>query len=230
MRCGSLFSGIGGLELGLERAGISVAWQVETDEYCRRVLAKHWPDVKRHEDVRDVGAHNLESVDLICGGFPCPVVSSAARGRNVAEWLWPEFGRIVREVGPRYVLLENVEGLRYRDRGFGEILSDVAGLGFDAVWRDFPASYIGAPHKRARLWLVAYPYGDSEPDLSFDDEVAELQELRGTVRGWPDPPTGLRVDDGISPRTHRLRALGNAVVPQVAEYVGRRIVNAERTS
>ena len=110
MTCGSLCSGIGGLELGLERAGMEVVWQVEKDDYCSRVLAKHWPDVTRYEDVKDVGA-NLEPVELIAGGFPCPVVSQAARGRNVAESLWPEFARIVREVGPRYVVLENVEGL-----------------------------------------------------------------------------------------------------------------------
>src|SRR5512139_2392629 len=96
---GSLFSGIGGLELGLERAGMAVRWQVEIDPYCRKVLAKHWPDVARYEDVRDVGRHNLEPVDLICGGFPCQPVSLAGKrmGDGDDRWLWPEFIRVVRE-------------------------------------------------------------------------------------------------------------------------------------
>ena len=99
---GSLFTGIGGIDLGLERAGMRVLWQVEIDDWCRRVLAKHWPDVERFADVRDVGAHNLAPVDVICGGFPCQPVSTAGkqRGRADERWLWPEFARIVRGLPP----------------------------------------------------------------------------------------------------------------------------------
>ena len=110
---GSLFAGIGGLDLGLERAGMVCSWQVEIDEYCRRVLAKHWPDVERFEDVRECGAHNLEPIDLICGGFPCQPHSVAGKRKGAADDrdLWPEYFRIVAELRPRYVLAENVPGI-----------------------------------------------------------------------------------------------------------------------
>lgn len=127
---GSLFSGIGGLELGLERAGMRTVWQVEQNEYCRKVLAKHWPDVQRFIDVREVGAHNLPPVDLICGGFPCQDISNAGTMEGLAgerSGLWSEYARIVRELRPRYVVVENVSALLAR--GIGCVLGDLAGLG-----------------------------------------------------------------------------------------------------
>ena len=113
MRFGSLFAGIGGLDLGLERAGMECAWQVEIDDYCTRVLAKHWPDVPKYKDVCDVGKQNLEPVDLIAGGFPCQPHSVAGKRKGAEDDrnLWPEYLRIVREVKPRYVLGENVLGI-----------------------------------------------------------------------------------------------------------------------
>ena len=134
MRVGSLFSGIGGFDLGLERAGHEIVWQVENDAYCLKVLAKHWPDVPCYEDVHDVGAHNLEEVDVICGGFPCQPVSVAGkqRGQDDERWLWPEFARILRELRPRYALVENVPGLLVR--GLGDVLGDLAELGYSAEW------------------------------------------------------------------------------------------------
>ena len=131
---GSLFSGIGGFDLGLERAGMRVVWQVENDAYCRKVLAKHWPDVPCYEDIHDCGAHNLEEVDVICGGFPCQPVSVA--GKQLAQdderWLWPEFARLVGELRPRHVFVENVPGILVR--GLGDVLGDLAALGYDAEW------------------------------------------------------------------------------------------------
>lgn len=224
MRFGSLFAGIGGFDLGLERAGMECAWQVEIDPFCRKVLTKHWPDVPKYEDVRDVGAHNLAPVDLICGGFPCPVVSQAARGRNVGEWLWPDFRRIISCLRPSFVLLENVPGLRYADRGFGDVLGDLAQVGYNSTWCEFPAAFFGAPHKRARLWLVAYPHGHRKPDVFIHAKAQIVSEHGEVVRRWPNPPAGLRVDDGLPDRVDRNRALGNAVVPQVAEWIGRRIM------
>lgn len=229
MTVGSLFSGIGGLDLGLERAGMRVIWQVEKDEYCRKVLAKHWPDVTRYEDVCDVGRHNLEPVELICGGFPCQPVSSAARGRNRSDrWLWPDFGRIVGELRPRYVFVENVPGLAYRGRGMGLVLGDLAAHGYYAEWATISAASVGAPHIRARLWLVAYADGNGESVQPVDAETSILSGFSTPVP-WPDPPRGLRVADGVPARVDRLRALGNAVVPQVAEWIGRRIMDAATT-
>ena len=231
MIVGSLFSGIGGLELGLEQAGMKVKWQVEINSFCRRVLKKHWPDVTQYEDVKNVGAHNLKPVDLICGGVPCQSVSqAAARSERSGEWLWPEFRRIVNEMRPIYVLLENPESLRYARRGFAEILSDVAALGYNARWQVLPASAYGAPHRRARIWMVAYSNGNSESNFTFDDEVAILPEFSDLVRRWPDPPQNLRMDDGISDRMAQLRVFGNAVVPQVTEWIGQQIMEYESKS
>ena len=151
MRFGSLFAGIGGFDLGLERAGMECAWQVEIDPYCQKVLAKHWPDVPRYEDVREVGKHNLEEVDLICGGFPCQPVSQAGKqkGKDDKRWLWPEYRRIVSELRPNYVFVENVRNL-LRLHGT-EVLGDLTTLGYDAEWEVIPARAVGAPHKRDRL-------------------------------------------------------------------------------
>jgi site-specific DNA-cytosine methylase len=157
---GSLFSGIGGLELGLEHAtGGRVCWQVERDAWCRDVLAKHWPDAVRYDDVCTV--NGLPAVDLICGGFPCQDVSLAGKRAGFAgerSSLWREYRRIIADVGPRLVFVENVPGLLTADDGwaFGEVLGDLAALGFDATWDVFRASDVGAPHRRERLFLLAY--------------------------------------------------------------------------
>lgn len=165
MTIGSLFSGIGGLELGLERAGLGpVMWQAERDPYCLAVLRRHWPDARRFSDVREVGS-GAARVDVVCGGFPCQPVSLA--GRRLAQlderWLWPEFARIIRSVEPRIVVIENVPGLR--TAGLRDVLADLADLGFDAEWSCVAAGedprrthgwpHAGAPHERRRIFLVA---------------------------------------------------------------------------
>ena len=266
---GSLFAGIGGLELGLERAGMKVLWQVENNEYASRVLAKHWPDVARYGDVRDVGAHNLAPVDLICGGFPCQPFSIAGLRLGSADerWLWPELARIVREIAPRWVVAENVRGLLSNDSGreFGHILGDLAALGFDAEWGVLSATSVGAPHRRERVFIVAHatqlqrngsniyarggcesPRRVSQPrDGSTTSHVPDAGSVRygapdsqvsagrNTIEPsdwWRAEPDVGRVADGVPSRVDRLRCLGNAVVPAVAEYVGRRIVEAEAVS
>ena len=167
MNIGSLFSGIGGLELGLEHAtGAHTVWQVERDAFCRSVLARHWPGAERFDDVCCVGA-DLAPVDIICGGFPCQPASVAGKRKGMADgrWLWPEFARVVRVVGPRFVMLENVAGLLSLDggRAWGSVLGDLAALGFDATWDVFRASDVGAPHRRERLFCLAYRNGLREP-------------------------------------------------------------------
>jgi DNA (cytosine-5)-methyltransferase 1 len=153
---GSLFTGIGGLDLGFERAGLGpVLWQVEKDPFCRRVLARHWPEAQRFDDVHSVGADQLVRPLIICGGFPCQPVSVAGKRRAQADerWLWPEFARIVAEVRPAIVVAENVPGLR--TAGLRDVLADLARLGFDAEWSSLSAAEVGAPHGRERLFLVA---------------------------------------------------------------------------
>lgn len=144
---GSLFSGIGGLDLGLERAGMKCAWQVEIDEYARKILTKHWPDIPKFTDVRTVGKHNLASVDVIAGGFPCQDVSLAGKRRGLAgerSGLWAEYFRIIGELRPRVALIENVPGLL--TAGFDRVLCDLAsieygGWGLDGK-RPFGNSYV----------------------------------------------------------------------------------------
>lgn len=275
---GSLFAGIGGIELGLERTGgFETVWQVEKDDYCRRVLAKHWPDVNRYEDVQDVGSDELREVDLICGGFPCQNISLAGGGEGIEgerSGLWSEMWRCIRELRPRYALVENVPALR--SRGLGRVLGDLAEIGYDAEWDCLPASTFGAPHKRDRAFIVAYPDSDGRESAGWGRTVCdENGERQGEVRrpqqqpgaggngqvfpdpgspgrpqqfspsfsggpghdsgqagrgegvGWsPEPGVG-RVVDGVPYRVDRVRGLGNAVVPQVAEWIGEQILRAE---
>ena len=158
---GSLFSGIGGLELGLEWAGLGpVLFQVEKEPFCREVLARHWPTVARFDDVCTVGAHNLPAVDLLCGGFPCQDLSLAGKGAGLdgeRSGLWWEYARIVREIRPRFVVVENVAALL--SRGLDRVLGTLATLGYDAWWDCIPAAAVGAPHQRDRLFVVAYAQG-----------------------------------------------------------------------
>jgi DNA (cytosine-5)-methyltransferase 1 len=232
---GSLFSGIGGLELGLERAGMSVVWQVEIDDYCRRVLTKHWPDVPKFIDVREVGAHNLEYVDVICGGFPCQDVSLAGTQAGLAgerSGLWHEFARVIREIRPRFVLVENVAALL--SNGFGVVLSELATNGYDAEWDVLPAGYFGAPHRRERVFLLAHSHeSDGQARVGSESQRARPIFAGRDCPGFPiwlqTTAESHRVDDGIPARIYEARvgALGNAVVPQVAEYIGRLIVQAD---
>lgn len=239
----SLFSGIGGLELGLERAGMTVVGQVEIDPWCRKVLAKHWPEVPRHDDVRTCvdwwRSEPRPAVHVVAGGFPCQPASSA--GLRLAQdderWLWPAMARVVRELRPEYVVLENVVGLL--DRGFDEVLGSLASLGFDAEWGVLSACAVGAPHPRERVFVVAYPSGEprrpaatgsADPGRSAAGTwSARLDVAEPRDSGWwhAEPRVG-RVADGLPGGLDRRVAVGNAVVPQVAEYVGRLIVDVDR--
>lgn len=236
---GSLFAGIGGLDLGFERAGLICKWQVEIDPYARSVLAKHWPNVYRWDDVRTWPQPTAEKVDVICGGFPCQDISYAGKGAGLhgeRSGLWFEFARVVREMGPRFVVVENVAALL--TRGIGEVLGTLASLGYDAEWHCIPAAAVGAPHIRDRLFILAYT--DSK-GLSKRNESRNLAKETGTIfsrseleralatlgrQQWELEPAVGRVVDGFPNRVDRLKGLGNAVVPQVAEYIGRTILNS----
>ncbi len=161
MRVGGLFSGIGGFDLGLEQAGMSVAWQVEIDEYCNSVLEHHWPSVTLLEDVRDVGKHNLEPVDLICGGFPCQDLSVAGRRAGLdgkRSGLWWEFHRVISEIEPNWVIIENVPGLLSSNHGrdMGTVLGALAELGYGWAYRVLDAQYFGLAQRRRRVFIVGH--------------------------------------------------------------------------
>jgi len=303
---GSLFSGIGGFDLGFERAGIKTLWQVENDPYAVKVLERHWPNVKRYGDIKAIEWEAVEVPDIVSGGFPCQPVSVAGkrRGADDERWLWPEFARCLRVLRPRYVVLENVPGLLAL--GFGDVLGDLAALGYDAEWDCIPAVAFGAPHLRYRVWVVAYAASDlrrtsgdsrsttfngggatvgdaggsgrngvdgrrsraeltngctdvpnarsggrgaverdvlpGEPDaIRGGADVADAAstglegpkparlvfgERRGLLTEcdwWTVEPDVGRVAYGIPARVDRLKCLGNAIVPQIAEWLGRRI-------
>lgn len=176
---GSLFAGIGGFDLGFERAGFEIAWQVEIDPYCRKVLERHFPHAQRFSDVRECGAHNLKPVDVLCGGFPCQDISNAGKRAGIegeSSGLWSEYARIIGELRPRFVVVENVAALL--GRGMGRVLGDLAEIGYDADWEIVSAADVGAPHLRERVWILAYPM-----QRSGRSELGQQQEEWSEVSG-----------------------------------------------
>ena len=235
MKVLGLFSGIGGFELGLERAGMEIVGMCEIEPYCRAVLRKHWPDVPIYEDVRELTGEGLKAdgivPDLICGGFPCQDISEAGnRGgiRGEKSGLWSEVIRLSGEIRPQYIIVENVSALLWR--GIEDVLGDLAQIGFDSEWHCIPASAVGAPHLRDRIWIIAYPQG--KPGLHESNAWQVAQRLFGDPSPWHANPWNeaipwvCRVDDGVPDRVDRTSALGNAVVPQIPEMIGRAILEA----
>lgn len=288
---GSMFAGIGGIDLGFERCGMQCKWQVENDPYAVKVLEKHWPQVMRHSDVRSFPPKddNDWSVSVIAAGFPCQDISTAGKkeGLNGSKSaLFFEVIRVARQIRPSAIVLENVAALL--SRGMAEVLAELAEIGFDAEWHCIPASAVGAPHKRDRVFIIAwrrslqtkadrtedgwickscnagifsgcgcdhgewhcedcgeytYPFHNSRDDgcihcgsNNLSDPFrkrrrsgyAEWQNAEDAGKrpksqehwGWGSEPRVGRVANGVRDRVHRLKCLGNAVVPQVAEVVG----------
>lgn len=293
MRVLDLFSGIGGFSLGLERAGMRTIAFCEIDPVCRKVLQKHWPNVPIFENVKLLTKENIsEPVEIICGGFPCQDISVAGRGAGLAgerSGLWYQFHRLIEEFNPKYVIIENVAALR--SRGLDAVLGSLAQIGYDGQWHCIPASALGAPHQRDRVWLVAYAQRDGFPrteitrsieetvrkeqarqDHAFNIEgtscvpaaagnvadtscdglsrgerirhhieealrrwastprpTSESCSISGrTIYSWHTEPGLGRVADGVPGRVDRLKQLGNAVVPQIPELIGRAIMEYER--
>ncbi|MEV6234941.1 DNA cytosine methyltransferase [Saccharopolyspora shandongensis] len=212
---------------------MNVVGQVELDPWCRQVLARHWPEVPRHDDVRSApawwAAQTRPRVDLVCGGFPCQPFSAAGRRLGLADerWGWPWMRDVVAAVRPRFVLAENVARLLRDTEAFSIILGDLADLGFDVEWSVVSACSLGAPHTRRRLFVLAHPRGQGLEGLHAPTQRVDLQPITGDARrSWPPEPAVDRVADGIPRRLVRdpLQALGNAVVPAVTEHLGRAIL------
>ena len=291
-----LFSGIGGFSLGLERTGgfQTVAF-CEIEPFCRSVINKHWPGVPVYDDVKTLDAARLAadgiSVDVLCGGFPCQDISTAGRGAGLSgerSGLWWEFYRLIQEIRPQYALIENVSALR--SRGLDEVLGALAAIGYDAEWHCIPASAVGAPHRRDRVWIVAHPQSHGGDGSIFASQWETISRLMGSSKNvadahivvgnarwsgdveqsagrrdaggsdcgadgmadadcaglerqwriagrvgaqftdvgsggwWATEPDVGRVAHVVPARVDRLRALGNAVVPQIPEILGRAIL------
>ena len=263
---GSLFSGIGGFELGLERTGsFKTIWQCENDAYAGAVLKKHWPAIPNLGDITKVDWQDVERPDLICGGFPCQDISNAGKKAGIKEGnrsgLWFEFHKALRSLRPEYALVENVAAIA--NEGLDIVLSGLAEIGYDAEWFVIRASDVGAPHKRERLFIVAYrnkqrigrrqpqPRDGKRTDVTDaytnglerwkqqgcweaqrqDDNIAELVACKTAeccFQSWGQNEFSeaevFRVDDGIPNYVDRIKCLGNAVVPQVAQVIGEAIL------
>jgi DNA (cytosine-5)-methyltransferase 1 len=236
-----LFSGIGGFSLGLERAGMRTVAFCEIDPYARAVLRKHWPDVPCYDDIRTLTAATLASsgivLDAICGGFPCQDLSYAGKGAGIEgarSGLWSEYARLIGEIRPKYAIMENVTALL--SRGLGRVLGDLAALGYDAEWHCIPASAVGAPHERDRVWIVSYPKRQHDtgrlinciPSKAWSEtRLGELVRISSPAFRDEAISTLGGMDDGVSDRVDRLRAIGNAVVPQIPQIFGEAIMQAE---
>ena len=241
-----LFSGIGGFSLGLERAGMRTVAFCEIESYCRAVLRQHWPDVPVFDDVRTLTATDVSNsaqqqmgiagqsridsgmVDVICGGFPCQDISVAGKGEGITgsrSGLWKEFARIIGEVRPRYIIVENVAALL--GRGLADVLGDLAEIGYDAEWHCIPACAVGAPHRRDRVWIVAYP---TQQHVNGSRHARPQWRYELTNSDWwlIEPNVG-RVAHGVPNRVDRLKALGNSIVPQIAEIIGKAIMSHEQS-
>lgn len=260
MKVLDLFSGIGGFSLGLERAGPfrTVAF-CEREPFCQDVLKKHWPTIPIYEDVRTIPTDRLGRIDLICGGFPCQPWSVAGQRRGAEDDrdLWPIMASLVEKLRPRWVIGENVRGFINEPLGLKRSLSDLESIGYQATPFVIPACAVDAKHRRDRVWIIAHPNGNSEPNGSINERtrsgelVANANSIRSSGRTkkqvqrirkeswqsmrrserepkrWATEPAVGRVVNGFPGRVDRLRALGNAVVPQVVEQIGKAIIKAE---
>lgn len=234
-----LFSGIGAFSLGLQRAGMTPIAFVEIDPFCRDVLARHWPGVPVHDDIRTA---EFPSADVICAGFPCQDISIAGRAAGITgerSGLWREVVRAVRMVRPRWLVLENVAMLL--DRGLGTILGDLAQNRFDSEWDCVSAAELGASQHRERIWILANPddaglegpvWAGKPHAAWYGDETSCREPLRSACGFWPPGPRAVddipRMADGSANRAHRLKSLGNSLVPQIPELIGRAIFEANQ--
>jgi DNA (cytosine-5)-methyltransferase 1 len=227
-----LFAGIGGLSLGLERAGMRIVGHVEINPFCRAVLHKHWPEVPSHDDVTTAVAwwrsQPRPHVDVVAGGYPCQPESFAGRrlGDRDSRWLWPAMAEVIAALRPRYAIGENVLG--HRTRGLRTVLADLDRLGYTTRAGIVRACEMGAPHPRPRLFVLAHARSQGRPPRWTDPgwtsaPARKDQDRPEPARGawWAVEPGVDRVAYGLPGRMDRITALGNAVVPQVAEHIGR---------
>ena len=254
MRVLDLFSGIGGFSLGLERAGMETIAFCEIEPFCQKVLRKHWPDVPIYDDVKELTnerlrADGITDIDIITGGFPCQDLSVAGKQKGITgdrSGLWSELSRIISEIRPKYAIMENVPALISGDSGrwFGKVLGDLAEIGYDAEWYCIPASYVGAPHIRDRVWILAYPakvgWDIQEHKKTVTLHGEQLQNFEQPGYRWERKNGGHSMEHvgwTVKPDVHgsnddvprklaesAIGAFGNAVVPQIPELIGRAIM------
>ena len=241
-----LFSGIGGFSYGLEKTGFQTVAFCEMDKYCKLVLQKHWKGTKIYSDVKEITKERLEAdgvelPEIITGGFPCQPFSIAGKqkGTNDDRHLWPEMFRIIKELKPRWVIGENVRGIVNIQDGvvFETVCTDLESEGYEVQAFNIPAAGVGAPHRRERIWIVANSrrtlrqgssIREKNENETRKEDADQHQRSSSTSWGsWSFEPDVGRVAHGVPGRAHRLRALGNSIVPKIAEEIGRAIVTAK---
>lgn len=251
LKVGSLFSGIGGFDVAARWMGWRTVWVSEIDQFCNVVLAHHFPDAPNHGDITAIDFTTVEPVDVLVGGFPCQDISIAGRKEGITgsrSGLWKEYVRAICELRPRYVVVENVSAIRHN--GIDTVLRDLAEVGYDAEWSCFGAENVGAPHKRERFWLLAYPRSQCVADTFESGREGGILGRENTEREgvvghtgcsgavceqqgqdwWATEPNVGRVAHGVPARVAQLRALGNAIVPQCASVVYQEIAKREQLS
>lgn len=258
-----LFSGIGGMSLGLERAGMETVAFCEIDPFCQQILKKHWPDVPIYDDVRTLDYDG--SVNLICGGYPCQGESVAGKleGENDDRWLWPAMFSLIQKHRPTWVIGENVAN--HANLSFPTVFVNLESEGYEVQPFIIPACAVDAPHKRERIWVLAHRHDTRQPtsegprqsertraghDIGRGgSDVADTRRPRWQKQylttkpnnqgyssrrdveergAWPTEPAVCRMAHGVPNRSHRIRALGNAVVPQIPEIIGRAIMEISK--
>lgn len=201
MKCGSLFSGVGGLDLAVcEFFRADLAWVCEIEPGPVKVLERHFPGVPNLGDITKVDWNEVEPVDIICGGFPCQDISYAGLGAGIRpdtrSGLWAHFAAAIRHLRPEYAVVENVSALLAR--GMGIVLGDLAEAGFDAEWTSFRASDVGAPHRRERIFILAT--NRSEVDAQGRRGERQQRSVLGEVS-----PGGDRNDSAPDPASEGLQ-------------------------
>ena len=247
MRVLSLFSGGGLGDYGLELAGMTIVAQIEIDDYCQKILQLRWPDVPKWRDIREVKEEELPQCDLISGGFPCQDISIAQNDPDgiagERSGLWKEQFRLIRTIRPRYALIENVAALLVR--GLGSVLRDLASIGYDAEWQVISSAQVGSFHRRKRVWILAYPKSQRWEEVAFQgilnpevlsSKPSQWQRILSyptrndySIERWKEiEDLVCGDDDGDTRQVDRLHVLGNGQQVQVVEWIGRRILEADR--
>lgn len=233
MTLGGLFSGIGGFELAAQWAGITPVWSNDIDPFCCEVLRKNFTHDIICRDIKTITGNDLQRVDIIAGGFPCQPFSKAGKkgGKNDSRYLWPDMLRIIKEIGPKVVFVENVFGII--KMVLHEVLDDLEAQGYWTETFVIPAYAVGGFHNRNRVWIVALkadsfdPYSNRFRSYQAQEHFKRGVKLSNEQISLPGPlvsecvrkGTDTRVFrniDGIPNRVDRIKAVGNAVVPQIA--------------
>ena len=237
-----LFSGIGGFALAAKRTwenDLNIVGFCEIEPYAKKVLNKNFPGIPIYNDIKELDGKKIKDIDLITGGFPCQDISIAGYGVGIEgkrSGLWSEMFRVISEVRPKFALIENVSAITFR--GGARVVSDLAKIGYDTEWQTISAAYVGALHRRNRMWFVSYPsdsrskyskHGKSQADLKQTEMVRQCEGSvfgnKGEFREEICSTEFVRKSNGIPHRMDRIKGLGNSVVPQVAEIIMSRIKN-----